>query len=117
MTQAPFLRQITDYANRANPYPLYTELRKTPVLHEGDGGPYAISTYWDIQSLLHDPRISSDASNLTTHGGDELPEQEGGDGSAAQLPAARPSGARPAASDDQPSVRPPAQSSTCPRNA
>lgn len=75
MTQAPLLRQITDYANRADPYPLYAELRKTPVLQEADGGPFVISTYWDIQSLLHDPRISSDASNLTAQG-DELTEQE-----------------------------------------
>ncbi|MFF4015733.1 cytochrome P450 [Streptomyces sp. NPDC001843] len=72
MTHAPLLRQITDYANRADPYPLYEELRKTPVLQEEDGGPYVISSYWDIESLLHDPRISSDASNLAAAGDDEL---------------------------------------------
>jgi cytochrome P450 len=33
-------------------------------------------SFWDIQSLLHDPRISSDASNLTARGGDEVPQQE-----------------------------------------
>ncbi|MCW7941220.1 cytochrome P450 [Streptomyces hygroscopicus] len=79
MTQASLLRQITDYANRANPYPLYEELRKTPVLHEGDGGPYLISSYWDIESLLHDPRISSDAANLAAAGADEMggPEATG----------------------------------------
>ncbi|MFF0290426.1 cytochrome P450 [Streptomyces sp. NPDC005262] len=76
MTQAPLLRQITDYANRADPYPLYAELRKTPVFQEEDGGPFVISTYWDIQGLLHDPRISSDASNLTAHGDGELTEQQ-----------------------------------------
>lgn len=86
MTQAPLLRQITDYANRADPYPLYAELRKTPVLREEDGGPFVISTYWDTQSLLHDPRISSDASSLTARGGDEFARAGGGDGSAAQLP-------------------------------
>lgn len=79
MTQASLLRRITDYANRANPYPLYEELRKTPVLHEGEGGPYLISSYWDIRGLLHDPRISSDATNLAAAGDDELagPETTG----------------------------------------
>ncbi|WP_327427037.1 cytochrome P450 [Streptomyces sp. NBC_01236] len=70
MTQA-ILRQITDYAHRANPYPLYEELRKTPVYHDADG-PYVVSGYYDIQSLLHDPRISSDARNLKAPAGDPL---------------------------------------------
>lgn len=71
------LRQITDYANRANPYPLYAELRKTPVAHDEDG-PYVISTYHDIHSLLHDPRISSEARNLSAPVADELeqPQEE-----------------------------------------
>ncbi|MCP3819459.1 cytochrome P450 [Streptomyces sp. A3M-1-3] len=77
MTQAMLLRQILDYANRADPYPLYAELRKTPVVHEGDG-PYVVSTYFEIQNLLHDPRISSDARNLTAQVGDELSQGEEG---------------------------------------
>ncbi|MFF7140276.1 MULTISPECIES: cytochrome P450 [Streptomyces] len=76
MTHASLLRRITDYSSRADPYPLYEELRRTPVLHEEDGGPYAISSYWDILSLLHDPRISSDAGNLAAAGSDELGEAE-----------------------------------------
>ncbi|MFK4149241.1 cytochrome P450 [Streptomyces sp. NPDC004065] len=72
MTHASLLRRITDYANRADPYPLYTELRRTPVLHEEEGGPYVISSYYDILALLHDPRISSDAANLTAAGDDEF---------------------------------------------
>ncbi|MEV6025873.1 cytochrome P450 [Streptomyces sp. NPDC052036] len=71
MTHHSLLRQITDYAHRANPYPLYKELHKTPVLHEEDGGPYLVSSYWDILNLLHDPRISSDAANLAAAGADE----------------------------------------------
>ncbi|QIY69599.1 cytochrome P450 [Streptomyces sp. RLB1-33] len=67
MTEA-ILRQIIDYAHRANPYPLYAELRKTPVYHDADG-PFVISRYYDIQSLLHDPRISSDARNLRAPAG------------------------------------------------
>ncbi|MEE1754598.1 cytochrome P450 [Streptomyces sp. SP18CS02] len=74
MTQAT-LRQIIDYSSRADPYPLYEELRRTPVFHDGDG-PYAISTYHCIHSLLHDPRISSDARNLTSTAGDPLAGQE-----------------------------------------
>ncbi|MGJ5749998.1 cytochrome P450 [Streptomyces puniciscabiei] len=78
MPHASMLRQITDFANRANPYPVYEELRKTPVLHEEDG-PYVISSYYDIEALLHDPRISSDAANLIAAGDDELsgPEATG----------------------------------------
>ncbi|MFF3688116.1 cytochrome P450 [Streptomyces sp. NPDC002187] len=71
------LAQITDYANRADPYPIYKELRKTPVAHDEDG-PFVISAYHDIQSLLHDPRISSEARNLSAQVADELqqPEEE-----------------------------------------
>ncbi|MFI1071082.1 cytochrome P450 [Streptomyces puniciscabiei] len=78
MPHASMLRQITDFANRADPYPIYEELRKTPVLHEEDG-PYIISSYYDIEALLHDPRISSDAANLAAAGDDELsgPEATG----------------------------------------
>ncbi|WP_369148525.1 cytochrome P450 [Streptomyces sp. R44] len=65
------LHQILDYANRADPYPIYEELRKTPVHHEADG-PYVISTYYEIRSLLHDPRISSDARNLASSSADPL---------------------------------------------
>jgi cytochrome P450 len=68
MTHASLLRRITDYANRADPYPLYEELRRTPVLHEEESGPYVVSGYYDIESLLHDPRISSDATNLAAVG-------------------------------------------------
>ncbi|MDJ0385595.1 cytochrome P450 [Streptomyces sp. G-G2] len=70
------LSQILDYANRANPYPLYERLRETPVFHDGEG-PYVISTYYDIQSLLHDPRLSSDSRNLAAGSGDPLAGSEG----------------------------------------
>jgi len=75
MTQASLFRRITDFANRADPYPLYEELRRTPVLHEEEDGPYVVSSFWDIESLLHDPRISSDAANLAA-AGDELAEAQ-----------------------------------------
>ncbi|MFJ1565327.1 cytochrome P450 [Streptomyces erythrochromogenes] len=80
MTQA-LLREIIDYANRADPYPLYEELRKTPVSHDGNG-PYVVSTYYEIQSLLHDPRISSDARNLKSAGDDPLGQSADDEGAA-----------------------------------
>ncbi len=59
MTQQSLYEQILDYANRANPYPLYAQLRQTPVVRQADGS-YVVSTYREIVALLHDPRISSD---------------------------------------------------------
>src|ERR1700730_13577401 len=57
--------QIQDYSNRANPYPLYTELRKTQVSREEDGT-YIVSTAEEIVPLLDDPRVSSDPRNFPT---------------------------------------------------
>jgi cytochrome P450 len=57
-TQPDLYAQILDYANRANPYPLYTELRKTPVLRAQDGS-YVISTYREVMALIHDPRLGT----------------------------------------------------------
>jgi cytochrome P450 len=54
--------QILDFGNRADPYPLYAELRRTPVSRADDGS-YVVSTYREIVSLLHDPRVSSDQRN------------------------------------------------------
>ncbi|MFE2547440.1 cytochrome P450 [Streptomyces sp. NPDC059355] len=70
------LRQIIDYSSRADPYPLYEELRRTPVFHDADG-PYLVSTYHEILGLLHDPRISSDPRNLTLPSSDPLAQDEG----------------------------------------
>jgi len=67
------LRQIYDYANRANPYPLWAKLRETPVCFQEDGpdeaGTYVVSTYREIVALLHDPRISSDLRKSVQTGG------------------------------------------------
>ena len=52
-------QQALRYANRANPYPFYDELRKTPVARQPDGT-YVVSTYRELVALLHDPRVSSD---------------------------------------------------------
>ena len=52
-------QQALRNANRANPYPFYEELRKTPVSRQPDGS-YVVSTYRELVQLLHDPRVSSD---------------------------------------------------------
>ncbi|MDN3356193.1 cytochrome P450 [Actinomadura sp. DC4] len=63
MTESHAFGRILDHAGRADPYPLYAELRKTPVAPQEDGS-YVVSTYHEIVALLHDPRISSDRRNL-----------------------------------------------------
>lgn len=59
MINESLYRQVNAYAHRANPYPLYKEMLKTPIVREADGT-YVISSYRYIAELLHDPRISSD---------------------------------------------------------
>src|SRR5262245_56182637 len=79
MAQASIFDQILDPANRADPYPLYSELRHTPVTRAADGR-YVVSTYDEITALLHDMRVSSDprshpelADNLPEDGPPGLP--------------------------------------------
>ena len=62
MAQASIYDQVLDPASRADPYPLYAELRNTPVARQADGS-YVVSTYHEIAALLHDPRVSSDPRN------------------------------------------------------
>ena len=59
MAEETAWQQALRYANRANPYPFYDELRKTPVARQPDGS-YVVSTYRELVQLLHDPRVSSD---------------------------------------------------------
>lgn len=67
------LHQIFDPANRANPWPLWAKLRETPVCWQEDGpddaGAWVVSTYREIEALLHDPRLSSDERNSRQTGG------------------------------------------------
>ncbi|MBL1082674.1 cytochrome P450 [Streptomyces actinomycinicus] len=62
MTTGTLSAQILDPANRADPYPLYAELRKQPVMREDDGT-YLVSTYHEVRSLANDPRLSQDTRN------------------------------------------------------
>ncbi|MEU4032596.1 cytochrome P450 [Streptomyces collinus] len=75
-TTTDTLRRILDYSSRADPYPLYAELRETPVARQRDGS-YVVSTYREIAGLLHDPHISSDVRNLAhpmpMHEGESTP--------------------------------------------
>src|SRR5580693_6707774 len=45
--------------HRANPYPFFDELRKTPVVRVTNGI-YAVTGYEELMALAHDPRVSSD---------------------------------------------------------
>lgn len=47
------------FENRANPYPFFDELRKTPVVRVTNGI-YAVTGYEELMALAHDPRVSSD---------------------------------------------------------
>jgi cytochrome P450 len=76
MAQASIYEQVLDPANRANPYSLYAELRKTPVMRQDDGT-YVVSTYREIVALLHDPRVSSDPRSRPELGG-SMPASEDG---------------------------------------
>lgn len=58
------LHRILDHSSRADPYPLYAELRKTPVALQEDGS-YVISTYRELTGILHDPHLSSDVRHLS----------------------------------------------------
>ncbi|MEV0382046.1 cytochrome P450 [Nonomuraea sp. NPDC050643] len=65
MTSHNVFEQILDPSGRADPYPLFGELRATPVARQEDGT-YVVSTYREIVALLHDPRVSSDRRNLSS---------------------------------------------------
>ena len=60
-TQTP-MQAIMDPASRADPYPLYEQLREKPVWHEPDGS-YVISRYEDVARLIRDPRLSVEPQN------------------------------------------------------
>lgn len=58
------LARLFDHSARSDPYPLYAELRRTPVARQEDGS-YVVSTYREIRDVLNDPRLSSDVRNLS----------------------------------------------------
>ncbi len=50
------------FENRANPYPFFDELRKTPVARLANGI-FVVTGFQEIAALIHDPRISADLRN------------------------------------------------------
>ncbi|MFE4367987.1 cytochrome P450 [Streptomyces sp. NPDC056835] len=73
MARTSIWQRILDHSHRADPYPLYAELRETPVVRAEDGS-YVVSTYREIVALLHDPRLSSDRRHLAEYGTDASAE-------------------------------------------
>ncbi|WP_167455591.1 cytochrome P450 [Streptomyces tirandamycinicus] len=72
MNGETLMRRILDHGSRADPYPLYTELRRTPVCRQEDGS-YAVSTYHELLALLHDPRLTSTHAEREAADGGQLP--------------------------------------------
>jgi fatty acid omega-hydroxylase len=62
MTPEAAFTEAMKFENRANPYPFFDELRKTPVARVARGV-YAVSGYRELLALAHDPRVSSDMSH------------------------------------------------------
>ncbi|GID91121.1 cytochrome P450 [Amorphoplanes digitatis] len=76
MTEPSLYDQILDFANRADPWPLYEKLRSQPVWQEADGT-FVVSTFREIYALQHDPRLSSDLTNLLPEFAAKLPPAQG----------------------------------------
>jgi fatty acid omega-hydroxylase len=62
MTPEQTFAEAMKFENRANPYPFFDQLRKTPVARVTNGI-YAVTGYKEIIALGHDPRVSSDLRN------------------------------------------------------
>jgi fatty acid omega-hydroxylase len=60
-TPATAWAEAMKFENRPDPYPLFDELRKTPVVRVADNV-YVVTGYRELMALAHDPRISSDIS-------------------------------------------------------
>jgi fatty acid omega-hydroxylase len=63
MTPETAWAEAMKFENRAKPYRFFDELRKTPVVHVGNGV-YVVTGYRELMTLAHDPRISSDTRHL-----------------------------------------------------
>jgi fatty acid omega-hydroxylase len=61
MTPEAAWAEAMRFENRANPFPFFDELRRTPVAQVNDHL-YVVTGYRELRTLLHDPRLSADAS-------------------------------------------------------
>ncbi|WP_039822303.1 cytochrome P450 [Nocardia testacea] len=59
MTAATAWAEAMKYEHRADPYPFFDRLRRTPVARVADNL-YVVTGYWEVLALAHDPRVSSD---------------------------------------------------------
>jgi fatty acid omega-hydroxylase len=62
MTPETAYAEAMKFENRANPYPFFDELRKTPVARVTNGI-YVVTGYRELMALAHDPRVSSNMSH------------------------------------------------------
>jgi cytochrome P450 len=77
MTPETAWAEAMKFENRPNPYRFFDELRKTPVVHVGNGV-YVVTGYRELLALAHDPRISSDTRRLKARGAaNSGPESDG----------------------------------------
>lgn len=63
MTPEQAYAEAMKFENRANPYPFFDELRKTPVARLADGL-VVVTGYKELVQLAHDPRLSSDGRHF-----------------------------------------------------
>lgn len=68
MIAATAWTEAMKFEHRADPYPFFDELRKTPVARV-DKNTYVVTGYWELSQLAHDPRISSDISRSPVNRG------------------------------------------------
>src|SRR5215469_2322155 len=74
-TQANLLNQVLDYANRADPFPIFAQMREHAVLVQNDGR-YIVSTYAEVRACLQDPRFSSDLRKCYSQADRRIEDEE-----------------------------------------
>ena len=72
MTPETAYAEAMKFENRANPYPFFDELRKTPVARVANGI-YVVTGYREVMTLAHDPRVSSDIASQRSGGPSRQP--------------------------------------------
>lgn len=82
MTAATAWAEAMTFEHRADPYPFFDQLRRTPVARVADNL-YVVTGYQELLALAHDPRVSSDI------GRSPLGNPLAGDAGAASTPPTR----------------------------
>jgi fatty acid omega-hydroxylase len=76
MTPDQAFDEAMSFRNRANPYPFFDELRKTPVARLKNGL-HVVTGYREVIALTHDPRLSADLRNRPNRP-EAVPAKDGG---------------------------------------